>query len=123
VSSSILYGRPYPVPGKHTYLQIFTVHLDDFTDKGTLWKTWENLSNLLVTYWSAFSSNLVNFFVYFQQFMRPGTWALSQGALSPYQKIPEHRILFKKRGILQGKTNTLTIRILKKSAVITIIFV
>ncbi len=49
VPSSFLFGRPYPVPGKHTYLQIFTVHLDDFTDKGTLWKTWENLGNKSVT--------------------------------------------------------------------------
>lgn len=33
----------WAMEGKHTYLQILTVHLDDYTDKGTLWKTWENL--------------------------------------------------------------------------------
>ncbi|XP_023337870.1 putative vacuolar protein sorting-associated protein TDA6 [Eurytemora carolleeae] len=30
-------------PGKHTYLHILTVHLDDFCDKGVSWKSWENL--------------------------------------------------------------------------------
>ena len=29
--------------GKHTYLHILTVHLDDFCGRGTAWDTWNNL--------------------------------------------------------------------------------
>jgi len=30
-------------PGKFTYLNILTVHLDDFTERGVQWNTWQNL--------------------------------------------------------------------------------
>ena len=31
--------------GKHTYLHILTVHLDDFCGRGTAWDTWKNLGH------------------------------------------------------------------------------
>jgi len=31
-------------PGKHTYLHILTVHLDDFTERGSRWNTWQNIN-------------------------------------------------------------------------------
>jgi len=30
-------------PGKHTYVHILTVHLDDYTERGENWNTWEHL--------------------------------------------------------------------------------
>ena len=35
--------NPSDYLGKFTYLNILTVHLDDFTERGVQWKTWQNL--------------------------------------------------------------------------------
>jgi hypothetical protein len=62
--------------GKHTYLQILTVHLDDYTDKGTMWKTWENLSKFAYYYFLFFIKNLNTFLL--QRSMKQEIWILSQ---------------------------------------------
>ena len=33
--------------GKHNYLHILTIHLDDFCEKGEAWNSWQNLSKFI----------------------------------------------------------------------------
>ena len=37
------YLPTYINSGKFTYLHILTVHLDDYTERGVQWQTWNNL--------------------------------------------------------------------------------
>merc|ERR1719319_1634285 len=39
--------------GKHTYLHILTVHLDDFCSRGSAWDTWQNLEILKTGPWDS----------------------------------------------------------------------
>jgi len=43
--------------GKHTYLHILTVHLDDFCAKGTAWDTWNNLEIYETGDWDSFTGS------------------------------------------------------------------
>jgi len=44
--------------GKHTYLHILTVHLDDFCGRGTAWDTWKNLEFIETGDWDSFPADL-----------------------------------------------------------------
>jgi len=43
--------------GKHTYLHILTVHLDDWCEEGVSWDTWNNLEIIETGDWDSFTGN------------------------------------------------------------------